>query len=112
MKRRDPSPGVDAEAGPVGRAWFRESRDGVLCRVRVSPNASANQITGIAGDMLGVRLTAPPVEGKANQALVRFLAEKLDVPRSAVKVVKGHTAREKTVLIAGIEADALRKLQD
>lgn len=84
---------------------------GVRLRVRVQPRASRNEIAGAHGDELRIRLQAPPVDGAANEALVRFLAEVLDVPRSAVEIVSGLAARSKTVAVRGIaEGDAARRL--
>jgi hypothetical protein len=72
-------------------------------------------VTGVAGrhgDALKIRVAAPPMDGAANAELIRFLAERLSVPRSAVTITAGHTSRRKTVRIAGIEtAAALRTLE-
>jgi uncharacterized protein (TIGR00251 family) len=68
-------------------------------------------VTGVAGDAIRVRLTAPPVDGAANEALVRFLASRLDVPRSALTLVSGQTGRSKVVRVHGISAEeACRRL--
>jgi hypothetical protein len=84
---------------------------GVRLRVRVQPRASRSEIAGVHGDELRIRLQAPPVDGAANEALVRFLAEALGAPRSAVKIVSGLASRSKTVVIRGVaEADAARRL--
>jgi uncharacterized protein (TIGR00251 family) len=77
-------------------------RDGVVTvAVRVAPRASRNAIEGEHGGALKVRLTAPPVEDRANQALRELLAETLNVPVSAVKIVGGARSRRKRVAIAG-----------
>ena len=84
---------------------------GVRLRVRVQPRASRSEIAGVHGDELRIRLQAPPVDGAANEALVRFLAEALGAPRSAVEIVAGFASRSKTVVIRGVaEADAARRL--
>jgi uncharacterized protein len=75
-----------------------------LC-LRVQPRASRDEIAGIAGDVIRVRLTAPPVEGAANDALLRFLAARLEIPRSALTLVSGHTARTKVVALTGVSAE-------
>jgi len=75
---------------------------GVLLRLRVQPRASRTELAGIHGDLLRVRLTAPPVDGAANEALVRFLAERLGVPRGAVRLVGGEAGRTKVVSVDGI----------
>lgn len=69
--------------------------------VQVQPRASRNEIVGRHGDALKVRLTAPPVDGAANQALVELLAGRLGLPRGNVRVVTGATARRKIVAILG-----------
>jgi uncharacterized protein (TIGR00251 family) len=84
---------------------------GVRLRVRVQPRASRSEIAGVHGDELRIRLQAPPVDGAANEALVRFLAEALGAPRSAVEIVSGLASRSKTVVIHGVvEAEAARRL--
>jgi uncharacterized protein (TIGR00251 family) len=89
--------------------WIRETAKGVLLPVRAVPRASKNEIQGIYNDALKVRLQAPPVEGKANQALIRFLSDALDIPRSQLSIASGETGRNKAVLIAGISKTELLK---
>ena len=72
---------------------------GVLLRLRIQPRASRSEIVGVQGDALKIRLSAPPVDGAANEALVRFLAELLEVPQSRVIIRSGLSSRNKTVLI-------------
>lgn len=71
-------------------------------RLWVQPRAARNGVVGIQGDAVKVRLTAPPVEGKANLALVRFLAEQLGVSRNAVELTAGAGSRRKTVRVTGL----------
>lgn len=79
------------------------ARDGaVRFAVRVIPRAKQSAIEGVHGGALKVRLSAPPVDGAANEALVRVLASALDVARSRVSIVSGLTSRTKTVEVAGI----------
>jgi len=68
----------------------------------VQPRASRTELAGRHGDALKVRLVAPPVEGAANAALVRYLAEVLDVPRASIKLLSGHSGRRKLVQVTGI----------
>ena len=70
--------------------------------VRVQPRAKQNHLTGFKEGVLQVRLTAPPVEGKANEVLVKFLADFLDVAKSRVSIERGLTGRNKTVIIEGM----------
>jgi uncharacterized protein len=82
--------------------WIRETSEGVILPVRAVPRASKNEIQGVHGDALKVRLQAPPVEGKANLALIRFLSDALDIPRAQLSIASGETGRNKAVLITGI----------
>jgi uncharacterized protein (TIGR00251 family) len=83
----------------------------VLLRLRVQPRASLEAVAGVTADTIRLRLTAPPVDGAANEALIRFLAGSLKVPRSAVELVSGRTGRTKLVAVAGISVEeAARRL--
>jgi uncharacterized protein (TIGR00251 family) len=77
---------------------------GATFQVKVHPRARKNGITGAIGDALKVALTAPPVEGRANEACVKFLAEFLNVPRSSVTIAAGEASRQKLIRIAGVTA--------
>ncbi len=80
--------------------------------VWVKPRSSRSQVIGIREGALHVALTAPPVEGKANEALVRFLAELLDVRRSQVEIVSGERSRSKVVRVSGLTPAELRARLD
>jgi hypothetical protein len=85
--------------------------EGIRIRVRVQPRAPRNEIVGEHGGALKVRVAAPPVDGAANEALIRFLAERLGVACSAVSVAGGSASRSKTILVTGLTlADALKRL--
>jgi len=86
----------------------RDVAGGATLRVRVSPRASRDELVGERNGALVVRLTAPPVEGQANAALVRFLARHLGVAPSAVSVTRGAKGRDKVLLVAGARADDVR----
>jgi uncharacterized protein len=80
-------------------------KDGaVTFATRVHPRAKKNTISGELGDALKVSLTAPPVDGKANEACVDFLAKLLKVPKSSVSIAAGQTSRNKVVRITGVSA--------
>ena len=100
MSRR----GVQAKVGKTG----------YVLMVRVTPRARKNEITGILVDgTIKVRLTAPPVEGKANEALISFLAEVLDIPTTKIEIIGGVTARNKRVSLIGLDAEtAQRKIMN
>jgi uncharacterized protein (TIGR00251 family) len=86
-----------------------ESAQGVSFAVKVHPRARKNAITGIIGDALKLSLTAPPVEGKANQAVVEFFADLFDIPRSSVTIASGATSRNKLVRIAGMSRSSVEQ---
>ena len=84
---------------------------GVRIRLHVQPRASRSELAGRHGDAIKVRLTAPPVDGAANEALLQFLAVRLQVPRSALSLVSGGSGRSKVVAIEAISPeDASRRL--
>jgi uncharacterized protein (TIGR00251 family) len=87
---------IEARVTPAGTITFL---------VRVSPRARRNAIEGVAEGALRVRLAAPPLEGRANDELCRFLAECLNIPRSAVRIVQGERSRRKCVEARGISLD-------
>ena len=77
-------------------------------RLRVVPNAKRSEVVGKHGDAIKVKIQAPATDGKANDALLAFLAEKLGVPRRDVVLVTGEKSRDKTVEISGLTADEAR----
>jgi len=81
---------------------IKESASGVTFAVKVHPRARKNAITGAVGDALKLALTAPPVEGKANQSVIEFFADLFQIPRSSVTIASGETSRNKVVRIAGV----------
>ncbi len=87
---------------------LQESNNGITLNVRVVPRSSRNQIIGVEGDVLKIKLTAPPVEGAANAALIEFIADWLGVRRSAVSIVSGDKARNKIVRVAGVTIEQVR----
>ena len=76
-----------------------------IIRVKVLPRTSKNQIVGKEGGVFKVKLTAPPVEGKANKALIQFLAKKLGLPKRDIEIVSGEHSREKSLKINGLSVD-------
>ena len=79
--------------------WIRETPDGVIFKAAIQPRGSKNEIVGLKGDALKIRLTAPPVEGAANKMCVEFLAETLKVKKSDVEIIRGQASRSKKVLV-------------
>ncbi|WP_312856372.1 DUF167 domain-containing protein [Nocardioides pelophilus] len=82
------------------RPWWHQQRDGSWqLSVRVQPGASRTEVAGEYGEQLRIRLQAPPVDGRANAALVGFVADQLGLPRAAVSVVRGESSRSKVLRI-------------
>jgi uncharacterized protein len=82
---------------------------GTTFAIKVHPRAKKNAITGEVADALKVALTAPPVDGKANEACIEFFAKLLKVPRSSVTIAAGLTSRNKVVRVTGLKADTVRE---
>jgi len=83
---------------------IRDTPSGATFQVKVHPRAKKNAITGVIGDALKVALTAPPLEGRANDTCIAFLAEVLNVPRSSVTIAAGASSRNKLIRVSGLSA--------
>ncbi|HAD04974.1 MAG: YggU family protein [Desulfuromonadales bacterium GWD2_61_12] len=94
-------------------AWLEAQPGGVLIRILVQPRASKNEIVGVHGEELKVRLTSPPVEGAANRLCCEFIAKRLGVAKGMVDLAAGETSRHKRLLVRGVDtATVLRRLGD
>ena len=89
-------------------ACFEEKNGCIILNVRVVPRATKDAIQGVLGDALKVRIQAPPVEGKANAYLVKFLSKQWNIPRSNIEILSGETGRNKRLRISN-PTDELRK---
>jgi uncharacterized protein (TIGR00251 family) len=87
--------------------FLREQPDGVLLALKVQPRASKNEIGELLGDELKIKVTAPPVDAAANEALVEFLSEKLDCARNRIEIIRGHKSRHKTLKLYGFSMDEI-----
>ena len=87
----------------------QQTGDGISFAVKIHPRAKKNAITGVLGDALQVSLTAPPVEGRANEACIEFFSKLLKVPRSSVTIASGQKSRRKLIRVAGLPAEEVRK---
>jgi uncharacterized protein (TIGR00251 family) len=87
--------------------FIRVQPDALLLAIKLQPRASANEIGEPLGNELRIKVTAPPVDAAANEALVRLLAVHLDCPRNRVELVRGHTSRHKTVKVYGLSAETV-----
>jgi uncharacterized protein len=86
-------------------SFLRIQKDAVLIAIKLQPRASANEIGQPLGDELRIKVTAPPVDAAANEALVRLLADMLDRPRNQVELIRGHTSRHKVVKVYGLSPE-------
>jgi uncharacterized protein (TIGR00251 family) len=87
----------------------QDSSSGVTFTVKVHPRAKKNAITGELGDTLKLSLTAPPIDGKANEACIEFFARLLKVARSSVTIASGQSSRRKVIRVVGISTEEIRK---
>jgi uncharacterized protein (TIGR00251 family) len=91
--------------------WYRVAADGrITLTLHIQPGAKKTEFAGLHGDALKIRLAAPPVDGKANEALVRFVAETLGLAKSAVELKSGQTSRRKVLEVRGASVDAVAGL--
>lgn len=94
----------------MARLRNKESANQVLLYVRIQPRASKNEIVHLENGGIKIRLTAPPVDNAANEALVKFLADVLSLAKSQIAIVSGHTAREKAVMVRGLSDEEVMRL--
>ncbi len=87
--------------------YLRAQSDGVLLSVKLQPRASANEIGEALGAELRIKVTAPPVDAAANEALLKLLAQQLHCPRNRVDIVRGHTSRHKVIKLYDMAPEAV-----
>lgn len=85
--------------------WIQESKTGVTIQVHATPRASKNQIQGLHGDAVKIKLKAPPVDGKANEALIEFISGTLGIPQRQITLLSGQTSRQKRLSLQGVSAN-------
>lgn len=84
--------------------WLRTTGDGrFILTLHIQPGAKKTEFAGLHGDALKIRLAAPPADGKANDALIKFIAETLRLPKSAVNLISGQSSRRKVLEVIGTE---------
>ncbi len=90
---------------------LKQTKDGLILNIKISPNSSKNIIlkdeTG-----LKIKLTAQPIEGKANKALIEFLSKQLKIPKTSIEILKGETSKEKTLLIKIFDNDKIENIRN
>jgi uncharacterized protein (TIGR00251 family) len=96
-----------------GRHWLRVDDGGksLLLNLHIQPGAKQTAVAGVHGEALKIRLAAPPVDGKANDCLINFLAEKLAVAKAQITLVSGASSRSKRVRVTGVSMEAAACLQ-
>lgn len=85
--------------------------DGVLLKIRISPNASKNQIIQ-DGDIIKLKVTAQPIENKANKAVVEYLSKLIKIPKTSITIVKGDTSKDKTLFINTSDNEKQKSIKD
>jgi uncharacterized protein (TIGR00251 family) len=94
----------------MSRAWCSPLPGGVLVAVQIQPNAKKTEVVGLLDDALKIKLAAQPIEGKANEALVKWLAGALGVSRSAVTLTHGQTNKKKLLEVMGVTVEDVGRL--
>ncbi len=89
--------------------YLRPHSNGVYVQIKVQPRATKDELGEVLGNELKIKVTAPPVDAAANEALLRFLAEKLQCPRRCVQLIRGQTSRHKVVFVEGVTAEAVEE---
>ncbi|MBS1226907.1 MAG: hypothetical protein H6R17_184 [Proteobacteria bacterium] len=90
--------------------WLRQGERQTTLTLHIQPGAKKTEVAGIHGDALKIRLAAPPVDGKANAALIAFVADRLGLAKSAVSLKSGQTSRRKVLEVTGAPADTVARL--
>lgn len=90
--------------------WLRADGEGIILALHIQPGAKKTEIVGLHGDALKIRLAAPPVDGKANEALIAYVAEQLGIPRHQIELISGQTSRGKRIRITGIAREKVENI--
>ncbi len=88
---------------------INETKDGILVNIKISPNSKKNEILK-DGDIIKIKITAQPIDGKANKAVIEFLSKNFKIPKTSIKIVKGETSKEKTILFSTSEEEKVKLL--
>lgn len=90
---------------------FKETENGALISFKISPNASKNEIIK-TDDGIKIKITAQPIDGKANKALIEFLSKHFKIPKTSIEIVKGQTSKEKTLLLKTTNPQTLANISE
>lgn len=89
---------------------LKKNGDGIVFSIQVQTRSSKNEICGIHGDLIKVKLTSPPIDGAANEGLIKFLSDKLDVSKWQIEIVRGHKSKNKLIKISGVKKERVDNL--
>ncbi|MCM1338128.1 MAG: DUF167 domain-containing protein [Muribaculaceae bacterium] len=87
----------------------KQTSEGYIINIRISPNAKKNEIIR-DGEIFKIKITAQPIDGKANKALIEFLSKNFKIPKTSIKILKGETSKEKTILLRTQDEEKLNLL--
>jgi len=90
---------------------LKDTQNGLVLVIRISPNSSKNEII-TTGEIIKIKITAQPVENKANKALINFLSKYLKIPKTAIEIIKGETSKDKTILIKIFDEERLQNIKN
>ena len=90
---------------------LKETKDGLIVNIKISPNSKKNEIVR-EEEYTKIKITAQPIDGKANKALVEFLSKNFKIPKTSIKILKGGTSKEKTILFETKDEEKLKKLKE
>lgn len=90
---------------------IKETKDGLIVNIKISPNSKKNEIIN-EGDFTKIKITAQPIDGKANKALIEFLSRNFKIPKTSIKILKGETSKEKTILFETKDEEKITKLKE
>lgn len=90
---------------------LKETKDGLIVNIKISPNSKKNEIVR-EEEYTKIKITAQPIDGKANKALIEFLSKNFKIPKTSIKILKGETSKEKTILFETKDEEKLQKLKE
>lgn len=90
---------------------IKETKDGLIVNIKISPNSKKNEIIN-EGDFTKIKITAQPIDGKANKTLIEFLSRNFKIPKTSIKILKGETSKEKTILFETKDEEKITKLKE
>jgi len=88
---------------------IKQTKDGIIAVIKISPNAKKNEIIK-DGEIVKIKITAQPIDGKANKCLIEFLSKNFKIPKTSIKILKGETSKEKSILFAVNDKEKINKI--